>query len=79
MEQKQTQERPRSAWLTYQAAEKIVAVTIFLVGVIMMMAVLPPLLLGTWIGWQLYGKLDDRRFRQALAVLLIISGLTLVI
>ena len=36
MEQKQTQERPRSAWLTYQAAEKIVAVTIFLVGVIMM-------------------------------------------
>jgi len=37
MEQKQTQERPRSAWLTYQAAEKIVAVTIFLVGVIMMM------------------------------------------
>jgi putative tricarboxylic transport membrane protein len=37
MEQKQTQERPRSAWLTHQAAEKIVAVTIFLVGVIMMM------------------------------------------
>jgi|SRR3990172_3169537 len=37
MEQKQTQERPRSAWLTYQAAEKIVAATIFLVGVIMMM------------------------------------------
>ena len=37
MEQKQTQKRLRSAWLTYQAAEKIVAVTIFLVGVIMMM------------------------------------------
>ena len=57
----------------------IVWVTLDRAGVIMMMAVLPPLLLGTWIGWQLYGKLDDRRFRQALAVLLIISGLTLVL
>lgn len=37
MEQKQTQERPHSAWLTYQAAEAIVAVAIFLVGVVMMM------------------------------------------
>ena len=37
MEQKQTQERPRSAWLTHQAAEMIVAVIIFLVGVVMMM------------------------------------------
>jgi putative tricarboxylic transport membrane protein len=37
MEAKQTQERPRSAWLTHQAAEAIVAVAIFLVGVVMMM------------------------------------------
>ena len=37
MEQKQTQERPRSAWLTYQAAEKIVAVVTFLIGVVIMM------------------------------------------
>ena len=37
MEAKQTQERPRSAWLTHQAAEEIVAVAIFLVGVVMMM------------------------------------------
>ncbi len=37
MEQKQTQERPRSAWLTNQVAEAIVAVVIFLVGVVMMM------------------------------------------
>jgi putative tricarboxylic transport membrane protein len=37
MEQKQTQERPRSAWLTHQAAEMIVAVIVFLVGVVMMM------------------------------------------
>ena len=57
----------------------IVWVTLDRAGVIMMIAVLPPLLLGTWVGWQLYGRLDDRRFRQALAVLLIISGLTLVL
>ena len=57
----------------------IVWVTLDRAGVIMMVAVLPPLLLGTWVGWQLYGRLDDRRFRQALAVLLIISGLTLVL
>jgi putative tricarboxylic transport membrane protein len=37
MEQKQTQERPRSARLTYQAAEVVVAFIIFLVGVVMMM------------------------------------------
>ena len=37
MEQKQTQERPRSVRLTYQAAEVIVAVAIFLIGVVMMM------------------------------------------
>ncbi len=37
MEQKQTQERPRSVRLTYQAAEMIVAVVIFLIGVVMMM------------------------------------------
>jgi uncharacterized membrane protein YfcA len=44
-----------------------------------MIAVLPPLLLGTWIGWQLYGRLNERRFRQGLALLLIASGVTLVI
>lgn len=48
-------------------------------GLLLLAAVLPPLLLGTWIGWQLYGRLDDRRFRQALALLLIGSGLTLVL
>jgi uncharacterized protein len=49
------------------------------VGLMLLIVVLPPLLLGTWIGWKLYGKLDDRRFRQALAVLLIASGITLVV
>jgi uncharacterized protein len=47
-------------------------------AMIMLLMVLPPLLLGTWIGWRLYGKLNDLRFRQALAVLLVASGATLV-
>jgi uncharacterized membrane protein YfcA len=37
------------------------------------------MLLGTWIGWEIYGRLNERRFRQLLAVLLIGSGVTLVI
>ena len=57
----------------------IVWVTFDLAGMILLLVVLPPLLMGTWIGWQLYGRLNDRRFRQALAVLLIASGTTLVI
>lgn len=48
-------------------------------GLILIVAVLPPVLLGAWIGWQLYGRLNDQRFRQALAVLLVASGVTLVI
>ncbi len=37
MEQKHIQDRPRSAWLTNQVAEAIVAVSILLVGAVMMM------------------------------------------
>lgn len=48
-------------------------------ALIMLVAVLPPLLVGTWIGWQLFGRLDERRFRQALAILLIGSGAVLVV
>jgi uncharacterized membrane protein YfcA len=56
----------------------IIWVTLDRTGLILLAAVLPPLLVGTWIGWQLYGKLNDQRFRQALAILLIASGATLV-
>jgi hypothetical protein len=34
-------------------------------------------LLGTWLGFRLYGKLDDQVFRTIVLVLLLISGLTL--
>ena len=48
-------------------------------GLMLVLLVLPPLALGTWIGWQLYGRLNDLRFRQGLALLLIASGATLVL
>ncbi len=57
----------------------IIWVTLDRVGLIMLIAVLPPLLFGTWIGWRLYSRLNDLHFRQALAVLLIASGITLVV
>jgi uncharacterized membrane protein YfcA len=34
--------------------------------------------LGSWIGWKLYGRLDERRFRHLLSLLLIVSGLLLI-
>jgi uncharacterized membrane protein YfcA len=56
----------------------IMLVTFDASGLLLMVVVLPPLLLGTWIGWQLYGRLNERRFRQGLALLLIASGATLI-
>jgi len=52
----------------------IIWLTLDLAALIMLVAVLPPLMAGTWTGWQLYSRLNDLRFRQALAVLLIASG-----
>jgi uncharacterized membrane protein YfcA len=67
----------------------IVIQTISLAGIVMatsdttalllLVESLPALLIGTWIGWKLYGHLDDRRFRQALALLLVASGASLVL
>jgi uncharacterized membrane protein YfcA len=56
----------------------IVWVTLDRLGLVLLVSILPPLLLGTWIGWQLYGRLDERRFRQGLGLLLIASGATLI-
>ena len=57
----------------------IVLVTADTTALVLLVEALPPLLLGTWIGWKLYGHMDDRRFRQALAILLMASGVVLVI
>jgi uncharacterized protein len=39
---------------------------------------LPALAIGTWLGWKLYGKLDEASFRKGVLVLLLISGGALV-
>jgi uncharacterized protein len=38
---------------------------------------LPAVLIGTWLGLKLYGKLDEAAFRLVVLVLLLVSGLTL--
>src|SRR6185312_4915160 len=65
--------------IVIQLVTVVALVTFDRSALIMLVAVLPPLLVGTWIGWQLFGKLDERRFRQGLAILLIASGAVLVI
>jgi uncharacterized protein len=39
---------------------------------------LPVLLFGLWIGFKLYGKLDEAAFRKVILLLLLVSGLALV-
>lgn len=57
----------------------ILLVTFDLTALILLVVSLPPVFFGTWIGWKLYGHLDDRRFRQGLALLLVASGAMLVL
>lgn len=47
-------------------------VRLFMIG-------LPPLVAGSWLGWMLYGKLDEGAFRKVVLVLLLVSGATLVV
>ncbi|MBN8955950.1 MAG: sulfite exporter TauE/SafE family protein [Rhizobiales bacterium] len=54
-------------------------ITFDTVAALLFIIALPPMVLGAWVGWMIYGRLDDRRFRQMLAVLLVASGLTLVV
>lgn len=35
---------------------------------------LPVLACGTWLGWKLYGRIDETAFRKAVYVLLVLSG-----
>ena len=48
-------------------------------GLILIVAAVPPLLAGAWLGWKAFGRLDERRFRQVLAALVLASGIMLVI
>lgn len=47
-------------------------------GAALMIAALPALLAGAWAGWTIYGRLDEARFRQVLAALIVGSGAALV-
>jgi uncharacterized protein len=40
---------------------------------------LPALAVGTWLGWKLYGKVDEASFRKGVLVLLLISGTALIV
>jgi hypothetical protein len=60
--------------------------TLILVGIValdraallLFLAALPALAAGAFVGWQIYGRLDEKRFRQVLAALLVLSGAMLV-
>jgi uncharacterized membrane protein YfcA len=61
-----------AAWLGARGALSVDVAKLFLIG-------LPALALGTWLGFKLYGRLDDAMFRKAVLVLLLISGAALLI
>jgi uncharacterized membrane protein YfcA len=53
------------------------AITVDRTGILVFATTLPALALGAWLGLRVYGRLNDRRFRQVLSVMLLLSGLTL--
>jgi len=61
-----------AAWLGARGAISTDVMWLFLIG-------LPALALGTWLGFKLYGRLDEAAFRKVVLVLLLISGAALVI
>lgn len=54
------------------------AVNLDATGLVLVVAALPALGAGTWLGWQIYGRLNEAAFRRFLAALLLLSGLTLI-
>jgi uncharacterized membrane protein YfcA len=52
-------------------------ITIDRAGIFLFATTIPALALGAWLGLQVYGRLNDRRFRQVLSVMLLLSGPTL--
>jgi len=67
------------------AAIAVNAITLSLAGAITAETVklylfgLPVLLVGLWVGFKLYGKLDEALFRKVILLLLLISGLALTV
>ena len=40
---------------------------------------LPALAIGTWLGWKLYGRIDEAKFRKGVLALLLASGFALLV
>jgi uncharacterized membrane protein YfcA len=47
-------------------------------GAVLFLIAIPAVLLGSWVGWKIFGLLSEQRFRQMLSVLLIGSCLMLI-
>jgi uncharacterized protein len=61
-----------AAWIGAGGAVSADTVKLFFLG-------LPVLLLGTWLGLMLYGRLDEAGFRKVVLILLLASGVALLI
>jgi uncharacterized membrane protein YfcA len=58
-------------WLGGTSSVEADTVRLFLLG-------LPVLMLGTWLGWAAYGRLDEARLRRVVLYVLLVAGLALV-
>ena len=59
-------------WIGAKGAITAETVKLFLIG-------LPALLAGTWLGLQLFGRLNEAAFRKVVLVLLLASGVVLIV
>jgi uncharacterized protein len=59
-------------WIGAKGAITAETLTLFLLG-------LPALLAGTWLGFRLFGRLNEASFRKVVLVLLLASGIALVV
>jgi uncharacterized protein len=66
--------------LVMQIATLVAAgfVTLDRFSLVLIGASVPALLAGAWLGWIAFGRLDERRFRQVLAAMIMVSGAALV-
>jgi hypothetical protein len=61
-----------AVWIGARGAVTVDTVKLFLLG-------LPALLIGTWLGLKLFGRLDEASFRKVVLVLLLASGAVLML
>lgn len=61
-----------AAWLGGTGTVDRASLNLFLIG-------LPVVLLGTWLGLKLYGRLDEAAFRKVVLIVVLLSGVALVV